>query len=191
MHREMRSCGFAPLERKGYSFPISQKRIRNNPLTGFTLLETMIYIGLFAVLISGVIIASMPIITGAQRMNDRIMIENEVALVTKTIPSLVPQARVVTAPSAGSSGGTLTLTTYSDGGPEITYTFYAEGGAIMARVGPTGVPVSSVPLTASRVRFESFLVRHIPGTVTTPAAIEFTFEANGLAYGPYRSYLSL
>jgi prepilin-type N-terminal cleavage/methylation domain-containing protein len=158
---------------------------------GFTLIETMIYIALFAVLVSGVIIASMPIITGAQRMNDRIMIENEVALVAKTIPSLVPQARVITAPEAGTEGDILTLTTYSAGGPEITYTFYADQGAIVARAGPTGIPVPVTPLTASRVQFESFHVRHIAGTSELPAAIEFTFAANSRTYGPYRAYTSL
>lgn len=167
------------------------KNITHKNSGGFTLIETMIYIALFAVLVSGVIIASMPIITGAQRMNERIMIENEVALVSKTIPSLIPQARVVSMPGAGSEGNTLTLTTYSAGGPEITYTFYAEGGAIMAKAGPTGVTVPAVPLTASRVQFDGFLVRHIAGTADTPAAIEFTFDVNGRTYGPYRSYLSL
>lgn len=165
--------------------------MRIHTQNGFTLIETMIYIALFAVLISGVIIASMPLITGAHRMNDRIMIENEVALVSKTIPSLIPQARAVASPAAGTEGDTLTLTTYSLGGPEITYTFYAEGGAIMARAGPSGVPVSALPLTSSRVRFDRFLVRHSLGTSETPSAIEFTFEAHGRTYGPYRSYLSL
>ena len=44
---------------------------------GFTLLETIIYIGLFGLIFSGILTSIYPILTGADRLTEDILINSE------------------------------------------------------------------------------------------------------------------
>ncbi len=159
-------------------------------MRGFTLIETIIYIALFAILMMGAMAAVQPIFTGAERMSQRAVVESEVMLVSRTITSLIPQASTVSAPAQGTSGDTLSLTTWNSGGPSIGYAFAVQDGAVFANVSVNGSFTGSTTLTASRVRFDSMSVKRVAAQGGTPAYIELSYAANGSTYGPIRSYLN-
>ncbi len=178
--------GFTPLEKLKISTSGPARVVNPSAsTTGFTLIETIIYVALFALLMSGVVVSIHPLFSGIERMNERIMVENEVAVVSRTITSLIPQAQFVSVPSSGGSGDTLTLTTYSLP-PQITYSFKVEGGAVVASV--FGSPWTN--LTASRVHFDSMSVSHVAASGGVPAYIELSYVVDGETFGPIRSYLT-
>ena len=158
---------------------------------GFTLIETTIYIGLFSILMVGVIVSIQPILQGAERMSEKIMIENEVALVSRTIISQLPQTKIVTSPSTPTPGNPTTGNTLSLNVPVgppggVNYSFSVSGGAIVALV----MSPPWTALTASRVRFDDMTVTRVAASAGTPQYVEITYMVDGNAYGPIRSYLN-
>jgi hypothetical protein len=138
----------------------------------------------------GTIAAVNPIFTGVERMSQKVMIENEVTLVSRTITSLIPQASAISMPSVGTTADTLSLTTWNAGGPTIGYTFGVSGGAVIGNVSVNGAPTGSTTLTASRVRFDSMSVSYVAALGGTPAYIELSYIVASSTYGPIRSYLN-
>jgi prepilin-type N-terminal cleavage/methylation domain-containing protein len=163
-------------------------------MRGFTLIETIIYVALFGILMVGTISAVNPIFTGVERMNQKVIIENEVTLVSRTITSLIPQASSISVPSIGTTFNSLTLATWNTGGPIIGYTFGVQDGAVISNVSVNGAPTGSTTMTASRVRFDSMSVKRVAASGGTPAYIELSYVVTGAGttttYGPIRSYLN-
>jgi type II secretory pathway component PulJ len=163
---------------------------RAHVVCGFTLIETIIYIALFGILMVGVIAAVNPIFVGVERMSQKVMIENEVTLVSRTITSLIPQASSVASPSADTTSDSLSLTTWNTGGPTISYTFGVKDGAVVSNVSVNGTPTGSTTMTASRVHFDSMSVKRVASAGGTPAYLELSYVVSGTTYGPIRSYLN-
>jgi type II secretory pathway pseudopilin PulG len=162
--------------------------------SGFTLIETIIYIGLFGILMVGAIASVRPIMTGAERMSEQVMIENEIALVSRSIVSLIPQingSRLIV-PDNGITGNRIMFTTYTG----QVYGFTVEGLAITARVGGgimTENALFALPatnITNSRTHFDDMVVKRVAAVDNNPAYIEISYVVDGDTYGPIRSYLN-
>ena len=136
---------------------------------GFTLIETLIYIALFGVILGGIVISSYPLITGADKLSQRVVAESEAQFVLHKIAWAVSYSPV----SSITGGSTLSIN-FTAGSP-ITFTQAA--GVIT---------MNGSALSASRVNFSSFSVT--PSTLLAPvvgnAPRQFTvsFTADGEAF---------
>src|SRR3990167_6326959 len=91
---------------KSASFMTNHPRVHNK---GFTLLETLIYIALLGMLLTGVLLTAYPLFTGAERITKNVTAEGEAAFILRKISWALSSAASVSTPSAGSSGATLTV----------------------------------------------------------------------------------
>jgi type II secretory pathway pseudopilin PulG len=174
--------------------------IKQLPVTnrrGFTLLETIIYVGLFGIMFTGIFISIYPFFTGAERLSRNIATEGETAFVLNKIHYALAQgitssADVVTTPAEGATADKLIIT---QGASEhfrfeedLTNTFctpplickmlvYSENGT------------TTKPLNAERVLIENFSVTHTAPNGDTPRYLDISFTANGVPVGPVRYYL--
>lgn len=109
---------------------------------GFTLIETMVYLAIFAIVIGGVVVAAYLLIESSGTMQTRAILLQEEQFVVGTIERLVGEAASISAPAAGASGSTLSLTTF--GG--TAYSFTLSGTSI--RLDGTDLNNSNVRITA-------------------------------------------
>lgn len=63
---------------------IPRSFVRNTD-RGFTLVETLIYIALFGIILTGVITSAYPLITGAEKLSQRVVEESEAAFIFSKI----------------------------------------------------------------------------------------------------------
>ncbi len=140
--------------------------IRQN---GFTLIETLLYIALFAIILTGVIMSAYPLITGSESLSAHVTAQGEAGFVLRKFSWAFSDVVSVTV----SGGNTLTVTQ-----PSGSLVFTEDTGAI---------ELNGVPLTASRVAFSNFAVsKTIPAS--GPEYIEVEFDAGTEHYGPARYY---
>ena len=134
---------------------------------GFTLIETLIYIALFGIILTGVITASYPLITGAERLSQRVTAESEAAFVLHKIGGSLASVSSVLV----SGGNTLTVTPLS--GSQYSFSL---NGTVMEQ--------GSVPLTASRVKFSNFSVTPptTPAAGNAPHQLTVSFIADGESF---------
>ena len=169
--------------------------VQNNE-SGFTLVETIIYIGLFALIFSGIFVSIFPIFTGAERLTKNVAAEGETAFIlakidyalsktvtntnsTSTIPVSADQLTIKNGTEKFSFTGT-SSSKYCGPPPLVCK-------LLMLKVGDTG---EYAPLNAQRVPIENFHVTQIlASTDGTPHSIDVSFKANGKQVGPIRYYL--
>ena len=165
--------------------------------SGFTLLESIIYIGLFSIIFTGIFVSVYPIFSGAERLTKNIATEGESAFILSKINyaianTVTSSTGVVTTPAAGTASTTLVL---SSGGTE-KYRFSGDTSGtfcaapllcqmlLMSKDGGT-----ALPLNASRVNINNFSVKHVAPTGGAARYLEISFTANSQAVGPVRYYL--
>lgn len=168
-------------------------------LQGFTLLETIIYIGLFSTLFTGIIGSVYPLFTSAGLQNKQITTQTETAFILEKIEYIISEsnttpASVVVIPSPGQSSSTLILTTSS----ADTYQFMIDTaplGCLAPRLcSPLSLKKNSGPLlalTSTRVVIENFIVTHTPPDpiLKQRRFIDVSFVISGTLVGPVRYYL--
>ena len=151
--------------------------------TGFTLIETLIYIALFGIILTGVITAAYPLITGADRLSQRVTAESEAQFVLHKIGwalSVTPISSIdVTTPGKlrilQSGGGVLSI---RQGETTLDSIEISDGGVF-------------IPLTASRVKFSNFSVTPptIPAAGNAPHQLTVSFTADGESFSQtYNTY---
>lgn len=164
---------------------------------GFTLVETIVYIGLFGIMFSGIFVSIYPILTGAGHLTQNILIEGETAFILSKIRFALadtitsPQGTIAT-PSGGtelvlSHNGTEqyrfaldTTNAFCDAPLVCTMLTLAQNGDIAHRL----------PLNAQRVTIENFVATDYPAQPDgTPHYVEVSFTADGGLVGPVRYYL--
>ena len=117
---------------------------------GFTLLEVIIYIGLFSVLMSGSVVATYQLLEGGQRNQDAVAIQQEGTFLNRKINWELSQATAVSV----------------SGGNEITIdpgTVVIKGEADEITISRGGAP--SVPLSSGAFAVEdvAFAITSLPG----------------------------
>jgi prepilin-type N-terminal cleavage/methylation domain-containing protein len=90
---------------------------------GFTLIEVVVYLGLFSVLMSGVIVSAYNIIESEKRNETKGLLNNEAEYIVGKINWALTGAQVVNIPTPGTSGSLLSLNrviSTANGVPTIT-----------------------------------------------------------------------
>jgi hypothetical protein len=149
------------------------------PCSGFTLLETLIYSGLFGVMIIGALGFVGPLMISMATHTARIMHDADVLFVTHVIDSYLEEASVIEVPHEGEASNTLRFTTWSG----RTYTFESENNTLM--MSTSGTPV---PLTNSRTRVLSATFTHT-APKEWPRVLSYTIDTQFAEVGPKRTYL--
>ena len=150
---------------------------------GFTLIETIIYVALFALLFSGMLASIWPFLQGAESISTKVVVESEATFAIQKINALLASSTAfITTPSAGTSGNILTLTAYTGD----TYTVSTSSTTFMVQKNAG----TAVPFTAERLSVSNFSVRHVAPSGGFPRFIEYSFTASSVVYGPIRKYFT-
>jgi hypothetical protein len=166
--------------------------------SGFTLIETIVYIGLFALIFTGIFASIYPLITGAQRLTQNVATEGETAFILAKIEyalsaTITDTQGVVTTPAEGATSDELILT--DETGERFHF--------VEANDDCSTAPLSCVltlstdegtaqPLNASRVVIKDFAVKHVAPSGGAPRHLEVTFTTGDEpddVVGPVRYYL--
>lgn len=87
---------------------------------GFTLIETMIYLAIFAILIGGMVVAAYLLFESIGRLQTSAMVMQEEQFLMATIERLLQDAASVSFPLSGGSGSTLALTSFGEGASTVS-----------------------------------------------------------------------
>lgn len=153
---------------------------------GFTLIETIIYIGLFGILISGVFVSIYPFLTGAEYITKRVATEAEATFVMWKIrwalaESVTTQSSSVSEPDPGDPAADELVISGSD-----TYTFDDDDGRIRLKKNSG----TALPITSERIEFSDFSVtQDALSNDDLPRSVTVSFKADGTDYGPVTYYV--
>jgi type II secretory pathway pseudopilin PulG len=164
---------------------------------GFTLIETIIYIGLFSLIFTGIFVSIHPLFTGAARMTRNIAIEGESAFILAKIEyalsdTITAQEGTITTPTEGATSTTLVVE--FDGAERFAFALdnsnsFCSAPLVCKMLTLSEDGAAAQPLNAGRVQIENFSVTHVAPTGGAPRYLDVSFTANGEAIGPVRYYL--
>lgn len=179
------------------SFTITPMPAHHNTPAGFTLLETIIYVGLFSLIFTGVFVSIYPLLTGAERLTKNVAIEGEAAFILAKLEYILSSTLTDTngalaSPLPGTNGDQLRLTYNGNERYRValaTTGDFCETPLIcrMLTIATAGDP--AVPLNAQRVQVENFLVQHVAPANDQPRYLDVSFTVNNEPIGPVRYYL--
>lgn len=150
---------------------------------GFTLIETIIYVALYALLLSGLLSSMWPFLSGAASVNAKVVVEGESAFAIRKINTILASSTAsITTPTAGLAGNVLTVTEYNGD----TFTVATSGNAFTVQKNSGAL----VPFSADRVVVSLFVVKHVAPTNGLPRYVEYSFTLGGVSYGPIRKYFT-
>lgn len=143
--------------------------------SGFTIIEALIYIGLFAFIMSGAILSAYHIFEGSAQVQAMAERETELNFVLRKIDWALNGATTVSVLNSGN-----TLRVLRDGGE--LYDFDTDGVAITLENGGETYDLSSPRLTISDMNF-------VLDTVSTPNILEFNMVVDGDFIGTTSRYI--
>ena len=149
-------------------------------LTGFTLIETLLYAILISGIIGGSLVSVYGLLEGSDKLNDRVVIEEEANFLLKkiewglsSVDAIIEPVIQPPAPNATSS----TLTILKIGSLD-NITFDLDSGNIRLKRG-ANAPVS---LNTERATIASLSFEHIAPIGARPRAIKTSLNINGKPY---------
>ncbi|OGE82841.1 MAG: hypothetical protein A2846_04340 [Candidatus Doudnabacteria bacterium RIFCSPHIGHO2_01_FULL_49_9] len=146
---------------------------------GFTLIETLVYIVLLAIVMGGILMVTYQLVEGTDRTLAKVIEEEEANFILRKIDWALSNVDDINLPVSG-SGATLSVDKIGYGSNPIA--FDLSGGAFRVSKGG-GAPVD---LTTSNVAVSSLSFQRVtvPGQ---PEQIVVTFDLNGQPYSMTRT----
>lgn len=138
--------------------------------SGFTLLETVIYIGISGLILVGMIASMYPLLQSTEETAHKVLINNESLFVMRKISWLISNSASIQIPAEGNRANVLQIKSNS----EDIYTVTEKSGSIT--LSKNTAPI--LPLTNQRVFIENFSVSRESGK------IRVEFDANKKHQGP-------
>jgi len=165
---------------------------RINIIRAFTLIEVTLYLALFAVLMSSLLVSAYPLMRMNERQSAYILRENEVLFITEkvrnTLAILMTNPSVtITEPSEDTTGPVLRI---AEGGAELLSLEEDDSSALCTPPRLCSMLLWSergstpLPLNNARIDIDNFLVTHTGPTHETPRTLEISFTAGGVPVGP-------
>lgn len=140
----------------------------------FTLIESLIYLALFALVIGGILISTYQTIEGTERTNSNIVVQEEANFLLRKIDWALTNISSISNPSAGNTSSVLSVTKTDLPLSDNPLTFDTNSSSLrLTRGSFAPTPLSSVNVSITNVVFE-----HIASTGTKPAAIKASFKIN-------------
>lgn len=140
-----------------------------NSLKGFTLIEALVYLGLFSILMGGATVAAYNLFDAATHAGTQVMLQEETDFLLAKIDWVLSGTQAVTAPAAGASGNSLTVVKWdtSIGNPLV---FTLSGTNLqLSKGGGTAVTLNNTNVAVTQISFN-----HIEGSGDgiTPESVE-------------------
>jgi len=149
---------------------------RKEKITGFTLIEVIIYLALFSIIIGGAMAGVYQLIQSSDANAQKIIVEQEGNFLLRKIDWALSNVASVSVPSEGASGQTLKI-------DKVNYTqnpieFNLAGSNLELKKGGG----SAVALNSSYTVLSDLLFEHLPPSGAKPAAIKTSFKLNGQSF---------
>ena len=164
---------------------VSKRETEGCSRKGFTLLETILYIGLFSILITGLLLSVYPLLTGSDKISTRALSAADTAFIIRKINTVLASATSanIISPIVGTSSSTLSVTSTA-ALITNTHTFTEDGNYLMYKVKSR----DAVPINTDRIPVKKFFVKHVASVDGVPRYIEYSFLISGIVVGPIRKY---
>ncbi|KKW18275.1 MAG: hypothetical protein A2131_00525 [Candidatus Sungbacteria bacterium GWC2_49_10] len=143
--------------------------------SGFTLIETLVYLGLFSILIGGALVAAFGIFESNGRNQTKAMVQEEGQFLAAKIDWVLSGVRSVDAPPASSPGSLLSVTKYGGGTVEVSL-----AGTDM-RIQRNAGPVRT--LNNSNVKVSGVAFTHMYSGAENPESVEARFRVSARTPG--------
>ncbi len=147
---------------------------------GFTLIETLIYIALFSILMSGAVVTSYALIESTGKIDTKSTVEEEGSFVLKKIDwamSDTSSISTIITPASGSYGSSLSLN--RGDGNKVEIKINSANKTIEIREGGIG---SFIPITTNNVNVSALNFYHIPAIGNSREGIEASTTINGTVF---------
>lgn len=139
---------------------------------GFTLIESLIYIALFAILIIGIVLSAFALFESSDRNQTKAMLQEEKDFLTAKINWALSGVNAVSAPSANASGSTLDVTKYDNAHVKV----YLSGTDIFFATSTLPVALGTpVTLNNTNVFLSNLVFIHTYAGGINPESIEGGF----------------
>lgn len=156
---------------------------------GFTLIETIIYLGLFGLIIGGGMVATYQIIQGSQQTNNQVIVNEEATFLLQKINWALAGAANITTPTSSTAATNLSLTKIIAGTPTIlTFEINADDASCPVNSLCLKRPAMSVePLNSSSISVTNMSFLRQPAANGKPDAITASFTLTALQAGEIES----
>jgi type II secretory pathway pseudopilin PulG len=166
-------------------------------MKGFTLVETIIYIGLFGLMFTGIFTSVYPILTSTEALTKNIAIENEATFIARKLHYALAQGitsstTFIATPTEGTASSTLVISSDEDELSRFTVdtsNVFCTPPRVCSVLMYSKNGNTPLPLNNERVDITNFTVAHHPPVDGSPRRIEVSFTANGIPVRPIRYYL--
>ncbi len=142
-------------------------------ISGFTLLETLIYAALLGVIITFAVGTMYSIVQGSSSLNDKIVIEEEAHFLLRKIEWTLTGVETINIPSVGSSSSTLSVAKFNFSSNPVVIDLNGENVRIRRGTGSPAV------LNSGRVAVGALTFTHNAAVGSAPAAIRVTLDIGG------------
>lgn len=144
---------------------------RNRILTkGFTLLELLVYIGLFGVMLGISLVILYQMLVSQDQNRSLLETEEEANFAARKIEWALTGATNIISPLPNQTSSVLSLTKYNFSQNPLA--FSVSGNALHLARGAS----SSVPLTSANVKFQNFFAHTFPSIGSNPTSVIMTFS---------------
>ncbi len=148
-------------------------------MRGFTLIETVIYIALLGILLTGALVASADLIESAGKSNAHATVQDEGSFASRKLEWALTGLTAAPAISGSSCAQTLTLTKTGAQNNPIVFQYNSATKAIEMKEGLNGPNA----VTTSNVSVSCLSFTNIPATGSGPSGISASFTINGVVFG--------
>lgn len=145
---------------------ICEKRLPAAFVTGFTLIEILIYIGLFTIMMGSGVIAAFYVIDSSEKTNRALAAETEAQFLIQKITWLLNETSIIHSPAPGTASTVLSAD---------TYTVDAVSGR--ARIAESETP--ALDITERGVRVDNMIFTHLPATPFRSPLLQINFQIDG------------
>lgn len=163
--------------------------MKRKRLSGFTLIELILYVGASAALIL-IISIMLSIITSARVKNQTILeVEQQGAFIVQRIAQTIRNADAITTPAPGESAATLNLA--MPNAPENPTIFDTADGAVRIQEGASpSVALTSPRVVATSLVFENLSRTATPGTIRITLTLEHVNPYNRNEYQYAKTFVA-
>jgi type II secretory pathway pseudopilin PulG len=110
---------------------------------GFTLIETLVYIGLYAIIMAGAVISMYTLFESGERNQTKAMVQEEGNFLLAKVDWALTGARTINLPVAGASGKTLSVTKWDTAAGNPVVITISNGSMTMSRSGNPAVVLNN------------------------------------------------
>jgi len=151
---------------------------------GFTLIETLIYLGLYAIIMTGALTAIYTIFESSARNQVKAMVQEEGTFILGKIDWALTGAKTIGSPPTGSTGSTLSITKFDSTAGNPIVISLSGANAMISRSGNPGAVLNNSNVSVTNLTFTH---TSASGSGSNPESVaaSFTLQAttsDGLSY---------